>query len=89
MGKSEQGSFIRYRTGEIRVAWKVLIAVVLYVAIAVLLRFIPIFLITALDASRGMDRQDALEAAKALVFEDPIWSVVLGIVNALASFLLV
>jgi membrane protease YdiL (CAAX protease family) len=36
-----------------------------------------------------MDRQDALEAARALVFEHPIWSTTLGIINALMSFLLV
>jgi len=67
----------------------VLIAVVIYVAVAILLRFIPIFLITAFNTSRGMARQDALKAAKSLVFEHTAWSTTLGIVNALMSFLLV
>ena len=69
MDKNEQVSFIRYRTGEVRLVWRVLIAVVVYLAVVFLLRFIPIFLSTALQASRGIDRQDALEAAKAIVFE--------------------
>jgi len=89
MEKSGQGSLIRYHTGEIRLIWKVLIAVVIYVAVAILLRFIPIFLITMFNASRGIDRQEALNAAKSLVFEHPICSIALGIVNALLSFLLV
>ncbi len=89
MEKSGQRSFVRYHTGEIRQVWKVLIAIVLYVAVAILLRFIPIFLITMFKACRGIDRQDALKAAKFLVFEDPSWSIALGIVNALMSFMLV
>lgn len=89
MEKSGRGSFIRYHTGEIRLVWKVLIAVVIYVAIAILLQFIPIFLITAFNTSRGIGRQDALKAAKSLVFEHTAWSTALGIVNALMSFLLV
>jgi membrane protease YdiL (CAAX protease family) len=32
-----------------------------------------------------MDRQDALEAAKAIVFEHPIWSTAIGIINGLMS----
>jgi membrane protease YdiL (CAAX protease family) len=89
MEKSGHGSLIRYHTGEIRLIWKILIAVVIYVAVAILLRFIPIFLITMFNASRGIDRQEALKAAKSLVFEHPTWSITIGIVNALMSFLLV
>lgn len=74
-------SIIKYRTGEVRLVWRVLIAVTLYVAVTFLLRFIPIFLSTAIQAGRGMDRQDALEAAKAIVFEHPIWSTVIGVIN--------
>lgn len=89
MEKSGGESFIRYHTGEIRLVWKVLIAVAIYVSVAILLRFIPIFLITTFNVSRGINRQDALQAAKSLIFEHPIWSIALGIVNALLSFLLV
>lgn len=89
MDKNEQVSFIRYRTGEVRLVWRVLIAVVVYLAVVFLLRFIPIFLSTALQAGRGIDRQDALEAAKAIVFEHPIWSTAIGIIHGLMSLPLV
>ncbi len=85
MKRNKQVSVIRYRTGEVRLAWRVLIAVVLWLAVVFLLRFIPIFLSTAIQAGRGMDRQDALEAAKAIVFEHPIWSTAIGVINGLMS----
>jgi len=43
------------------------------------------FLITTFQASRGIDRQDALEAAKALVFEHPTWSTALGMVSGCSA----
>lgn len=82
-------SIVKHRTGEVRIAWRVTIAVAAYVAIAFLLRFIPIFLRTTFQAGRGIDRQDALAAAKTLVFEHPIWSTAIGIVNGLMSLVLV
>ena len=82
-------SVIRYRTGEVRVVWRVVIAVVLYVAVTFLLRFIPIFLYTAIQAGGGMARQDALDSAKAIVFEHPIWSTAIGIINGLMSLVLI
>jgi membrane protease YdiL (CAAX protease family) len=78
-------SVIRYRTGDVRLVWRVLIAVVLWVAVVFLLRFIPIFLSTAIQAGRGVDKQEALEAAKAAVFEDPIWSTGIGVIHGLMS----
>ena len=82
-------SLVRYRTGEVRLVWKVLIAVVVYAAIVFLLRFIPIFVCTAIQTSRGMDRQEAVEVFKAIVFEHPIWSTVIGIIHGLVSLPLV
>jgi len=82
-------SVIRYRTGEVRLVWRVLIAVAAYLAIVLLLRFIPIFLSTTLQAGRGVDRQEALEAAKTMVFEHPIWSTTIGAINGLMSLPLV
>jgi membrane protease YdiL (CAAX protease family) len=81
--RSSRISVIKYRNGEVRLVWRIIIAIVISVAIAFLLRFIPIFLSTALQASRGMDRQDALDAAKAVVFEHPIWSTAIGAINGL------
>ncbi len=89
MEKNARASFIRYRTGQVRLLWRVLIAVAGYLAIAFLLRFIPIFVSVTIQAGHGVDRQDALEAAKAVVFEHPVWSTVLGVMNALLGLVLV
>ena len=59
MERNKQVSVIRYRTGEVRLAWRVLIAVVLWLAVVFLLRFIPIFLSTAIQAGRGIDSKAA------------------------------
>jgi len=83
--RKKQVSVIRYRTGEIRLIWRVLIAVVLWLAVVFLLRFIPIFLCTAIQSGRGTDRPEALQAAKAIVFEHAIWSTVIGVINGLMS----
>ncbi len=85
MEKNGPASFIRYRTGEVRLVWRVLMAVVFWVAISFLVRFIPIFLSTTIQVGRGMDRPDALEAAKAMVFEHVIWSTSIGVINGLMS----
>ncbi len=87
--KNGRVSLIRYHTGEVRLLWTVLIAVMLWVAIAFLLRFIPIFISTAIQAGRGMNKQNALEAAKIIVFEHPVWSSVIGVINGLMSLPLV
>jgi membrane protease YdiL (CAAX protease family) len=86
MEEKKQVSVIRYHTGEVRLIWRVLVALVLWLAVVFLLRFIPIFLYTAIEAGRGTDRPDALEAAKAIVFEHAIWSTVIGVINGLMSF---
>ena len=81
--------FVRLKTGEVRLIWRVLIIIVLFVAVAILLRFIPISLYSWFLASSGVARQDAVATAKAIVFEDPIWSTVLSILNGLMSLPLV
>lgn len=82
-------SIIRYRTGEVRLVWRLLIIIILFVAVAVLLRFIPISLYTAFLVRSGMAQDAALTNAKAIVFEDPVWSMVIGILNGLMSLPLV
>ena len=82
-------SIIRYSTGEVRLVWRLLIIILLFVSVAVLLRFIPISLYTAFLTSSGIANEDALASAKAIVFEDPVWSTVLGILNGLMSLPLV
>lgn len=82
-------SVIRYRTGEVRLVWRLLIIILLFVAVAVLLRFIPISLYTTFLTSSGMAMENAPASAKAIVFEDPVWSTVIGILNGLMSLPLV
>ena len=82
-------SIIRYRSGEVRLIWRLLIIIMLFVAVAVLLRFIPISLYTTFLTSSGMAQETALASAKAIVFEHPIWSMVIGILNGLMSLPLV
>jgi len=82
-------STIRYGTGEVRLVWRLLIIILLFVAVAFLLRFIPICLYTAFLARSGVAQEDALARAKAVVFEDPAWSTVIGILNGLMSLPLV
>ncbi len=89
MERKKQVSVIRYRTGDVRLIWRVLIALVLWLAVVFLLRFIPIFLYTSIQAGRGTDRPEALEAAKAIVFEHPIWSTAIGVINGLMSLPLI
>lgn len=78
-------SVIKYRTGEVRVVWRVLIAVVLWVAVAFLLRFIPIILYTAVHARGDVAREEVVASAKAIIFEHSIWSTVIGVINGLMS----
>jgi len=82
-------SITRYGTGEVRLVWRLLIILALFVALAVLLRFIPISLYTAFLASSGMAEDEALASAKAIVFEDPVWSTAIGVLNGLMSLPLV
>lgn len=82
-------SIIRYSTGQVRLVWRLLIVISLVVAIAVLLRFIPICLYTASLTNSGVTKGDALARAKAMVFEDAVWSTGIGILNGLMSLPLV
>ncbi|MHC4692309.1 MAG: lysostaphin resistance A-like protein [Planctomycetota bacterium] len=83
--RSKQMSVIKYGTGEVRVLFRVVIAVALWLAVVFVLRFIPIFVYTAIQAGGGMARQEAVDNAKAIVFEHAIWSTVIGIINGLMS----
>ena len=81
-------SIIRDMTGEVRLIWRVLIIITLFVAVAFLLRFIPIILYTGIMVSSGMDNDAALASAKTIVFEDPVWSTVIAILNGFMGLLL-
>lgn len=82
-------SIIRKDAGEIRLVWRLVLIILLYVSAAVLLRLIPISLIAAFLVGNGMKQANAIELARTIVFEDPVWSTAVGVLNGLMGFLIV
>jgi membrane protease YdiL (CAAX protease family) len=82
-------SVVRNDTGEVRLAWRLILGILLYVAVAVLLRLIPIGLYTASLVRSGMTRGDALERANTIIDQDPVCSTAIGTLSALMGLLIV
>lgn len=82
-------SVIRSDTGEVRLAWRLILVILLYVAVTVLLRIIPSSLLIAVLVRDGMTQASALERANTIILEDPIWSTVIGTLNGLVGLLIV
>jgi membrane protease YdiL (CAAX protease family) len=80
---------IRTPTGEVRLVWRLILVLVLFVAVEVLLRVIPIGLIAASMVKAGTAQASAVESARAIVFEDPIWSTGIGVLVGIMGFLIV
>jgi len=66
-----------------------MLVIFLYVSASVLLRFIPISLYTTYLAQGGLPKARALEYATAVIFEHPVASTGIGILNGLSGFLIV
>jgi membrane protease YdiL (CAAX protease family) len=82
-------SIVKDGTGEVRLVWRILLIIILSVAVAVILRFIPISLYTTFLTSSGVAQENALKSAKSIIFNDPLWSTVIGIMNGFISLLIV
>jgi membrane protease YdiL (CAAX protease family) len=82
-------SVIRNDAGEVRLAWRLILVIVLYVAVAALLRFIPISLLTASLVRDGMVHGDAVETANTIIGEDWVWSTAIGALSGLMGLLIV
>jgi len=80
---------IKNDSGEVRLAWRLILIILLYVAAAVLLRFIPNNLFTAFLVRNGMTQANALERANTIVFEDPVFSTAIGTLSGLMGLLIV
>jgi membrane protease YdiL (CAAX protease family) len=80
---------IREPTGEFRLAWRLILIILLYAGIVVLLRVIPIGLLTAFMVKAGMTQGSAVESASTIIFEDSKWSTVIGVLSGLVGFLIV
>ena len=87
--RGERMSVIRNDTGEVRLAWRLILVILLYVGVAVLLRVIPSSLLIAVLVRDGMTQGSALERANAIILEDPVWSTVLGTISGLMGLLIV
>ncbi|HEY47203.1 MAG TPA: CPBP family intramembrane metalloprotease [Anaerolineae bacterium] len=82
-------SIIRNDTGEVRLAWRLVLVILLFIAAAILLRLIPIRLIAVFLVRNGMFQANAIETASTMVFEDPACSTAVGALNGLIGFLIV
>jgi membrane protease YdiL (CAAX protease family) len=82
-------SIIRNDTGEVRLAWRLVLVILLFIAAAILLRLIPIRLIAVFLVRNGMLQANAIETASTMVFEDPACSTAVGALNGLIGFLIV
>jgi membrane protease YdiL (CAAX protease family) len=71
------------------VVWRVLLTLALWLAVVFLLRFIPIILYTAVHGGGEIPREETVAVAKEIVFEHPIWSTAIGILNAALSLPLI
>ncbi len=80
---------IRNDTGEIRLVWRLILIILLYVAAAVLLRLVPISLYSAVLVNDGMTLGNALEKAKSIILEDPIWYTAIAVLSGLSGLLIV
>lgn len=82
-------SILRDDTGDIRLAWRLVLVILLFVVVAVLLRMIPIRLFTASLVRGGMTHDVALQRANTIVLEDPIYSTVIGVLSGVFGLLIV
>jgi membrane protease YdiL (CAAX protease family) len=82
-------SIIRNDAGEVRLGWRLVLIILLFVAAEVLLRLIPIVLYAVFLVRDGMVRADAIETARTFVFEDPVCATVIGVLIGLIGFLIV
>jgi len=82
-------SFLKDESGQVRLVWRLILIVLLYVSVAVLLRFIPIRILTAYLAGQGTLQTNALEIATEIIIENPAWSTALGIIFGLTGLFIV
>jgi membrane protease YdiL (CAAX protease family) len=87
--RSKGLTIIREPTGEVRLAWKLILILLLFVGMEVLLRVIPMDFIAAFMVNAGMTRASVVESASTLIFEDPLGSTVIGVLIGLMGFLIV
>jgi membrane protease YdiL (CAAX protease family) len=88
-GGGKRMSVIRNDAGEVRLAWRLILVILLYVGVAVFLLVIPSSLLTAVLVRDGTTQASALERANAIILKDPVWSTVMGAISGLMGLLIV
>jgi membrane protease YdiL (CAAX protease family) len=87
--RSKGMPIFRGPTGEYRLAWRLIFVILLFVGIEVLLRAIPIAILVTFMLKSDITRSSAIESARELIFEGPIWSTAIGILSGFMGFLIV
>ncbi len=82
-------SLINDKFGQVRLVWRLILIILLYVSTAVLLRFIPIQIIKKYLIGKGVPQTTALERANEIISENPVWLGALGILFGLVGLLIV
>ena len=82
-------TIFRNDAGEIRLVWRLILIVLLYVLAAVLLRLIPVVLYAAVLVSGGMVLRSALDQASSIILNNPVWNTAIGILSGLIGLLIV
>jgi membrane protease YdiL (CAAX protease family) len=72
---------IKNKYGEIRLSLRFLILMGFILSVAFLLRFIPITIQTQLLVNNGLPKDEALQSAKVLFLETPVWNTILGTIQ--------
>lgn len=80
---------IKNKTGEVRLIFRFLILIGLVSIIAFLLRFIPIIIKAQLLVNDGMLKDDAIQEAKSIIFDIPIWNAILSTIQGLFWLIIV
>jgi hypothetical protein len=82
-------TIIRNDIGEVRLVWRLILIILLYVAAAVLLRLLPVSLLTAILINGAIALGEALEKASSIILENPFWNTAIGVLSGLIGLLIV
>lgn len=80
---------IRNKYNEVRLIWRFFILMTSISIIAFLLRFIPIIIHSQILLGNGLTEDEALQSAKALILETPIWNTILGTIQSIMWFIII
>lgn len=82
-------SLFKNESGQVRLVWRLILIILLYTTGAVLLRFLPIRILTAYLVGDGITHAIALEKATELIIQNPVWSTSLGLLFGSLGLLIV